>query len=543
VKEREKEREERERKRERKERKIKRKRENMTGGSKKLYEPEEFSTVNPFTYRIPYVSLYEWLKVILLSVTLAPIRILLCVVMFWICMTIVQLLLLFGGDQSMSLWRRKAVYFMIRVMARSILFICGFYWMPTTGQYDTSASVVVSNHSTMFDFLIILCYVPACYVMKADVAKTPLVGRLAKVLQCIPVDRQDPHSRKKTIEAIDLQCQRIQKEGTEKWSPLVVFPEATTTNGRALISFKYGAFMPQCPVQPVLLRYPFVHDELAWLPGGGNFRIWRHFCQFVNFVTVDFLPVVTSDKDQESVSEFAHKVRRKMANYANISLTSHSFDDVLLSKKASKSKKQLDMIEMGKVKEVCTSMNLAKATKLLEKFSKIDKDQSGTLSYEEFCSALGLPQSSSHVEEMFQLLDVDQTGEIDFREYLVGSALLSQGDTGMSERMKFVFSSIDLNHDGKITFDEMKQSLQKFSEKDWTDEAIEHLYECAQIPKDAPLDFATYEDAIQKNPVYFHIFFNTLASLPSEVPKFTPLRNEKEGKEEEEEEKKRSPDF
>ena len=62
--------------------------------------------------------------------------------------------------------------------------------------------------------------------------------------------------------------------------------------------------------------------------------------------------------------------------------------------------------------------------------------------------------------------------------------------------------------------------------------------------KSLPIFFiATYEDAIQKNPVYFHIFFNTLASLPSEVPKFTPLRNEKEGKEEEEEEKKRSPDF
>ncbi|CAM6016045.1 unnamed protein product [Sphagnum balticum] len=47
--------------------------------------------------------------------------------------------------------------------------------------------------------------------------------------------------------------------------PLVLlFPEATTTNGRALIHFKLGAFTPRLPIQPVVIRYPFVHFDNSW---------------------------------------------------------------------------------------------------------------------------------------------------------------------------------------------------------------------------------------------------------------------------------------
>ena len=37
---------------------------------------------------------------------------------------------------------------------------------------------------------------------------------------------------------------------------LLIFPEGTTTNGRLLITFKSGAFIPGVPVQPCVISYP-----------------------------------------------------------------------------------------------------------------------------------------------------------------------------------------------------------------------------------------------------------------------------------------------
>jgi lysophosphatidylcholine acyltransferase/lyso-PAF acetyltransferase len=45
---------------------------------------------------------------------------------------------------------------------------------------------------------------------------------------------------------------------------VLLFPEATTTNGRTLIHFKLGAFAPGLPIQPVVIRYPFVHFDNSW---------------------------------------------------------------------------------------------------------------------------------------------------------------------------------------------------------------------------------------------------------------------------------------
>ena len=39
------------------------------------------------------------------------------------------------------------------------------------------------------------------------------------------------------------------------WPQLMIFPEGSTSNRKALMSFKPGAFVPGKPVQPILIRY------------------------------------------------------------------------------------------------------------------------------------------------------------------------------------------------------------------------------------------------------------------------------------------------
>ena len=70
-----------------------------------------------------------------------------------------------------------------------------------------------------------------------------------------------------------------------------MFPEGTTTNGRALIHFKSGSFQSGVPVQPVLARFAGANrpDTLTWT-WGQSYGIlgcaWLTMCMFNTTVTV-----------------------------------------------------------------------------------------------------------------------------------------------------------------------------------------------------------------------------------------------------------------
>ena len=77
----------------------------------------------------------------------------------------------------------------------------------------------------------------------------------------------------------------------EGYRQLLVFPEGTTTNGRALVHFKSGSFQSGVPVQPVLARFPGMNrpDTLTWT-WGQSYGIlgcaWLTMCMFNTTVTV-----------------------------------------------------------------------------------------------------------------------------------------------------------------------------------------------------------------------------------------------------------------
>ena len=70
-----------------------------------------------------------------------------------------------------------------------------------------------------------------------------------------------------------------------------MFPEGTTTNGRALVHFKSGSFQSGVPVQPVLARFAGVNrpDTLTWTwdQSYGIFGCtWLTMCMLNTSVTV-----------------------------------------------------------------------------------------------------------------------------------------------------------------------------------------------------------------------------------------------------------------
>ncbi len=121
-----------------------------------------------------------------------------------------------------------------------------------TFPYVPTPCLVVSNHLSWLDPVILGRLFPARFVSKSDVARWPLLGAMAKFAGTIMIDRGRAGSVLETIDRME----KVLKGGeTVCW-----FPEGTTGNGDRLGNFSSGLFevaiRTGIPVLPVALFYP-----------------------------------------------------------------------------------------------------------------------------------------------------------------------------------------------------------------------------------------------------------------------------------------------
>lgn len=122
----------------------------------------------------------------------------------------------------------------------------------------------IANHVSWVDILAIASASGTAFVAKAELAKAPIVGRLAKMNRTVFVERED------RLGVAD-QINRLRDALADNWS-ITVFPEGTTTDGSSLLPFKTPMLKvlepppPGVMVQPVLLWYGRdTGYEIGWL--------------------------------------------------------------------------------------------------------------------------------------------------------------------------------------------------------------------------------------------------------------------------------------
>ncbi len=125
-------------------------------------------------------------------------------------------------------------------------------------------SLVLANHTSWLDILILGGATGTRFVSKAEIQRIPLIGWLADQNRTLYIDRAergDAHG----------QVRRI-AEALSDSRPLAIFPEGTTSDGRALLPFRstlLHAVAPPPPgtsVRPVAIDYHEV-DDIAWFGG------------------------------------------------------------------------------------------------------------------------------------------------------------------------------------------------------------------------------------------------------------------------------------
>ena len=104
-------------------------------------------------------------------------------------------------------------------------------------------------------------------------------------------------------------------EGDPDWPNLILAPEGTCGDGRCLLRFRTGAFVPGAPVLPVLLKYEGRRFNPAWgIVADERIHFVRALCQFRKRVDVLVLPpYFPNEEEKRDAALFAGNVRRLCA--------------------------------------------------------------------------------------------------------------------------------------------------------------------------------------------------------------------------------------
>ena len=128
------------------------------------------------------------------------------------------------------------------------------------------AQILVANHQSWFDVLVLAGYLPVEYrfIAKKELTRIPFFGPAWQACGHVALDRQD---RAAAIESLEEAGRRVGVEG----STMIIFPEGTRSHDGKLQPFKRGAFalaiQSKLPIVPAAIL-----GSRAVMPKG-SFRI------------------------------------------------------------------------------------------------------------------------------------------------------------------------------------------------------------------------------------------------------------------------------
>ncbi|MEV0561888.1 lysophospholipid acyltransferase family protein [Dactylosporangium sp. NPDC050588] len=137
-----------------------------------------------------------------------------------------------------------------RRLARAVLAGLGISHRAV-GRVPQSGALLVANHVSWLDVVVILAHAPAKLLAKREVRQWPLIGRLAATLGTVFVDRSRPKTLPATVGRISTEL--------AAGGVVAVFPEGTTWCGRMGGTFRPAMFQAAvdaaAPVVPVRLTF------------------------------------------------------------------------------------------------------------------------------------------------------------------------------------------------------------------------------------------------------------------------------------------------
>ena len=132
--------------------------------------------------------------------------------------------------------------------------------MRVEGSLQTGGVLLAANHVSWLDITVLHAVVPqARFVSKADIQAWPLLSKLADAADTLYLERE---RKRDALRVVHLVAQALSEGQT-----VAVFPEGTTSDGRALLPFHANLFQAaiatQAPVQPIALRFSDARETIS----------------------------------------------------------------------------------------------------------------------------------------------------------------------------------------------------------------------------------------------------------------------------------------
>ena len=154
--------------------------------------------------------------------------------------------------------------------------------VTVTGEFPASG-VVISNHLSYLDIVVFATLRSCVFVSKAEIAKWPVLGWMTTMSGTVYVNRGHGGSAAKARGGMTA--------AADARLPVVFFPEGTTSNGSALLTFHSGllaqAMLERQPVTAAYVQYMLgegndagvtVADDVCYW---GNVSMWGHIFRFL----------------------------------------------------------------------------------------------------------------------------------------------------------------------------------------------------------------------------------------------------------------------
>ncbi len=174
--------------------------------------------------------------------------------------------------------QRPVTPFVSQFVCRNALRILGMGFR-TSGELMRERGALVANHSSWLDIFALNACKRVYFVSKAEVAKWPGIGWLARATGTVFIERNRKKAREQT---------RVFEERLKAGHKLLFFPEGTSTDGLRVLPFKttlFAAFFADelldfMYVQPVSVVFHAPKEQPARFYGWwGDMDFGPHFLQ------------------------------------------------------------------------------------------------------------------------------------------------------------------------------------------------------------------------------------------------------------------------
>ncbi|KAJ1800303.1 Calcineurin subunit B [Coemansia sp. RSA 2399] len=149
--------------------------------------------------------------------------------------------------------------------------------------------------------------------------------------------------------------------------------------------------------------------------------------------------------------------------------------------------------------------------RLYKRFSKLDKDNSGTIDKDEF---LSIPQLANNPlsGRLIDIFDTDGGGDVDFKEFITGlSTFSSKGKK--EEKLRFAFKIYDMDRDGFISNGELFHVLRMMVGNNLTPAQVQQIVDKtirdADKNGDGKIDFEEFQQFVARTDVANQLTIDT----------------------------------